>query len=717
MNEQEKKEYQERYRQAKEKGVPFFPDIIFKDAVIALVVFLILVALAYRVGAPLDAKANPADSTYTPRPEWYFLFLFQMLKYFPSKLEVVGVVVIPTLAILLLFFLPLLDRSAKRHYLKRPVVIGVTTLLILGVVFLTVQSVREAPPPAEAASGDQTAALYAKNCAPCHGDSMTVKPGTDLHAVIAQGKHEGMPAWSSDLSSDQIDALAGFILSPGGSKLFTEDCGACHEVQELVGSNPIELKNALDQGLQYPAHANIAPDQWPGEINQLDSTRIINFLIAPDGQRLFTIYCSACHGNGVAYPGDEAQLRTIIIQGGMHLEMPSWQAKLSSADIDLLAKYVVNPESEPSAKALFQTNCSKCHGNRIPKSDTVEQARQTIQSGGVHQTMPVWGQILTEEQITALVNFSVSASKGTALEVGQDLFAKNCALCHGDFGEGGVNPTRTNDIIFPISTAEFLKTRDDYTLSSIIAQGQPNSGMSPFGTVYGGPLDDDQINSIVAYIRSWEANPPVELPPEISQNLLALSGSEIYSNICSQCHGPNGEGGVGVALADPAIQKKYSDEDIYNAISKGHAGSSMIAWEGILSKDQIQALVVFIRQMEPIQPTPVVEQSPQPTPTVEAQPQPSKTPTFTTDILPIFKDKCTNCHGTYGGWDGSNYQSAMTSGDHAPVIIPGDPEGSLLYQKLLGTQKEGKIMPLTGKLPDDMIKIIKDWIAAGAPEK
>jgi quinol-cytochrome oxidoreductase complex cytochrome b subunit len=69
MNEQEKKSYLEKYKKAKEKGVPFFPDIIFKDTVATLIVFLILVALAYFVGAPVEARANPNDTNYTPRPE------------------------------------------------------------------------------------------------------------------------------------------------------------------------------------------------------------------------------------------------------------------------------------------------------------------------------------------------------------------------------------------------------------------------------------------------------------------------------------------------------------------------------------------------------------------------------------------------------------------------------------------------------------------------
>ena len=111
MEKQEQQEYLDQYKKAKEKGVPFFPDVLFKDAIVVLILFLVLVALAYFLGAQLESRADTADTTYTPRPEWYFLFLFQLLKYFPGQLEVIGVFVIPTLGIILLFILPLLDRS------------------------------------------------------------------------------------------------------------------------------------------------------------------------------------------------------------------------------------------------------------------------------------------------------------------------------------------------------------------------------------------------------------------------------------------------------------------------------------------------------------------------------------------------------------------------------------------------------------------------------
>jgi mono/diheme cytochrome c family protein len=704
MNEKEKQEYLDKYHEEKERGVPFFPDIIFKDAVVSFIVFLILIGLAYFIGAPLEARANPADTFYTPRPEWYFLFLFQLLKYFPGKLEVVGVVLIPTIAIIVLFLLPILDRNTKRHFLDRPIVTGVTLLALAGVVTLTILSVREAPPPTQASQGDPVALLYSQNCAPCHGISITVPPGTNLHSLIAQGSHAGMPAWNGDLSSDQIDELAGFILSPGGSQLFNSNCGSCHKVEDLVGGNPLDLKNSIDEGLNFTPHANLQAADWSTSLTSDEKTTLLNFLIAPDGQRLFTIYCSPCHGQSVAYSGNEAQLRQTIVQGGQHLTMPPWQNTLSTTQIDTLASYVVNPASVPDGQALFKQYCSNCHGDRVPPATNLDQARQIITSGGAHQTMPVWGNVLTQAQIDALVNFVINSSQGTSIQRGQTLFAQNCAPCHGELGEGGPNPANPNQLIAAIGTAEFLNTRDDSTLFQVISQGQPDQGMSPFGSANGGNLEDDQINSIVAYLRSWQANPPVTTPPQLTIPTLNLSAADVYAKVCAQCHGSNGEGSTTAPELNDLSDD--TDQDVYNAISKGTPYTTMLAFDSILSDSQIQELVAIIRQFPPPQ------ASPQPTPTT--QPTPGAL-TFETNILPIFQQYCAMCHGTLGGWDSSSYQAVTTTGDNAPVLIPGNEDESLLAQKLLGTATTGGIMPPGGKLPPTTIQTILDWIAAGAP--
>ena len=705
MNEQEKQEYLDKYHEEKENGVPFFPHIIFKDVIVSLIIIMLLIGLAYFIGAPLEERANPADTTYTPRPEWYFLFLFQLLKYFPGKFEVVGVVLIPTLAILVLFFLPFLDRNTRRHFLDRPLITVLTLLALTGIIALTILSILEGPPPVQVSQGDPVALLYSKNCAPCHGVSIKVPTGTNLHNLISQGSHTGMPAWNGDLSSNQIDELAGFILSPGGSELFNKNCGSCHKVEDLVGGNPLDLKNSIDEGLNFSPHSRLEAASWLTGLTSDEKTNLLNFLIAPDGQRLFSIYCSSCHGKSVSYSGNEDQLRQTIIQGGQHVTMPPWQETLTASQIDTLANYVVNPGSVPDGPELFSQYCSTCHGERVPTASDVEQARQMIATGGAHQTMPVWGDVLTQEQIDALVNFITSSSQGSSIQIGQTLFAQNCAPCHGGFGEGGLNPTNPNQIITPIGTADFINTHDDSTLFQIISQGQPEQGMSPFGATNGGSLDDDQIDSIVAYLRSWQENPPITSPPQFSFPILSLSAEEIYSKICVQCHGQNGEGtSIGSPLNDLSDDV---DQDIYDVVSQGIPKSTMLSYGSILSENQIQDLVALIRQF------PAPQTSTQPSPT--SQPTPSL-PTFNNDILPLFQKSCTMCHGAMGGWDGTSYQAVMTTGDHSPVVIPGDAANSLLAQKLLGTSTFGDIMPPGGKLPDATIQVILDWIEAGALE-
>lgn len=716
MNEQEKQAYLEKYKKAKEKGVSFFPDILFKDSIAALLVFLIILALAYFIGVPLEERANPADADYTPRPEWYFLFLFQLLKYFPGELEVIGVVVLPTLAIILLFLLPFLDKGANRYFLSRPWTTGVTTLVVIGIIGLTIQSVREQPPPVEAGEGDETAALYSENCAGCHGPSINVPVGTNLHEVITEGGHEGMPAWSADLTSDEVDSLAGFILSPGGSQLFTEECGECHGATELVSNEPVTLKNALELGVGFPQHSEVDITDWKVTLSREERTAILNFLVAPDGRRLFVTNCSSCHGRSVAYTGEAEELRELIAEGGLHLEMPPWRERLSGEAIINLTNFIINPSSSGAGAQLYEENCTRCHGDRVPAGGEFEETRQLIAFGGSHETMPVWGDLLTNEQLDALVQYTLEAASGAPQALGQQLFADNCSDCHGDLGEGGENPARPGDIIAPISTAEYLKTRDDSTLRAIIAQGQPNFGMSPFGSAFGGPLDNDEIDALVGYLRSWQADPPVELPPEITVETVDLNGFEIFSEVCAQCHGITGGGDTGPSLRDPDFRNNRTNQQMYDSISQGHEASDMIAWGSILSSGQIEQLVDFINQL-PIDPESVTVEGDTGEAADEVEPEPTpEVITFSGTIAPTLEFWCVDCHGSDGGWDSSTYDLFMNSGDHAPVVIPGDPDNSLLVQKLIGAQEDGKQMPPPPLRPlnEDLIQLFIDWIAAGA---
>jgi Cytochrome b subunit of the bc complex len=114
------------------KVEPFWPGQVFKDAVFSLVVFAILAYLSLTTLAPLEPKADPSQTQYVARPEWYFLFLFQLLKYFPGSTAIIGSLVIPGIVMAIITFLPFLDRNPERHPLKRPfVMLGTIGLGIL----------------------------------------------------------------------------------------------------------------------------------------------------------------------------------------------------------------------------------------------------------------------------------------------------------------------------------------------------------------------------------------------------------------------------------------------------------------------------------------------------------------------------------------------------------------------------------------------------------
>ncbi len=702
MNEQEKQEYLEQYAEEKKKGVDFFPDIIFKDTLVMVIIFLILFGLSAFEGAGLEEIADPSDTSYTPKPEWYFLFLFQLLKFFPGAIEVIGVIVLPVLAIGFLAALPWTDRSTRRHWSARPVVTGVTAALFAGGVFLTAQALLEAPAPGGdvlTAQGDPVAELYSANCAGCHGTTVAAGPGTDFFRVISGGTHEGMPAFASDLTVEEIDTLVGFILVPRGNDLFAATCGDCHTVESLVEQDPADLSDALALGTQFPAHAGANVPDWTTVLSDDEQDELLNFLSAPDGQRLWSQECASCHGSSVAFEGGEDELRKVIIEGGSHLEMPAFREELTDDEIAVLAGFVTGGDTGPDAAALWTTSCFGCHGGRVPTAASHDDAVSIITTGGAHETMPVWGDVLTDEQLDALVEYVVGVASGTGPSGGEDLFAQNCASCHGDLGEGGPNPTRAGDIIAPISTAEYLKTRDDRTLQAIIAQGQPNFGMSPFGSAFGGPLDDAQVAAIVAFMRAWEADPPVDLPPEVPDVPAAgASGAEIFSLLCTQCHGEEGEGGIGPNLKDEEWQDSRTDEEIFDAINVGHVGTSMVAWGEVLSTAQIEELVTAIRELA---------NPPLP---------PEGIPTFEANVLPIFEQSCTVCHGTSGGWDGTTYSNALLTGDPSPAIIPGDPLNSRLLQSLIGTHPDGVVMPPGGGLSEAEIQIITAWILGGTPQ-
>jgi mono/diheme cytochrome c family protein len=145
MNDETKKQINQRYERELNRGERFWPDSIFKDVVVSLAIFIVLVLLATFIGVENSPKADPSDTAYIPRPEWYFLFLFKFLALYGQipvlgKVEWLATVLVPTIGIGLLTLLPFLDKSPWRYYTRRMLPLTVMGVVVLDIVLLTLMS-------------------------------------------------------------------------------------------------------------------------------------------------------------------------------------------------------------------------------------------------------------------------------------------------------------------------------------------------------------------------------------------------------------------------------------------------------------------------------------------------------------------------------------------------------------------------------------------------
>src|SRR3984957_3330858 len=149
MNQREKEEYLREYAILKAKGKPFFPYAVAKDSLMACVVMICIITLSLVFGAELGSKANPTTTTYVPRPEWYFFFLFEVLRVLkPPSLVPLATIGVPTLGMILLFLLPFYDRGPARRPERRPIATVTGIAVICAMAFLTYAGANAGSPTA-----------------------------------------------------------------------------------------------------------------------------------------------------------------------------------------------------------------------------------------------------------------------------------------------------------------------------------------------------------------------------------------------------------------------------------------------------------------------------------------------------------------------------------------------------------------------------------------
>jgi menaquinol-cytochrome c reductase cytochrome b/c subunit len=226
----EKEEYLREYEVLKKKGKPFFPYAVLKDSTMAFVVLIVVVIMSLVLGAEQGPKVDPTTTTYVPRPEWYFFFLFELLRVLkPPELVPLAMVGIPTIAMVLLLLLPFYDRGAERRPERRPIATTAGILTIVAIAYLTFLGAQAGSPTEieltvarEYEPGKEVAAQ--SGCLACHlfEHNGNPGPGPDLthigaklpRAAIARSLEVGpgiMPSYA-DLppgkKRDVVDFLA-----------------------------------------------------------------------------------------------------------------------------------------------------------------------------------------------------------------------------------------------------------------------------------------------------------------------------------------------------------------------------------------------------------------------------------------------------------------------------------------------------------------------------
>jgi ubiquinol-cytochrome c reductase cytochrome b subunit len=301
---------------------PFYPYHALKDTIAGALVFALLVGFAVVFEPPLDAVADPTDANYIPRPEWYFLSLFQLLKYFPGPLEPLATMVIPGLVVGLLFLLPFLDSHADRHPLKRPLVTGGFAVIGAGIIVLTYLGYQDTPAHADptrwtplAIAGREVA--QHERCVSCHRPGGAGNPIAETRVrhdpewllshvrdpeVISPGLRPPPPGLGLGLSQAQaIVAYMRQVRAGGGEPavsaaerdgalVFGNFCAACHMIDGEGASSAPDLTRvgatrdaqwlrdwiadptAVDPFANMPAFGGTLSDQ--------QMTAIVNFLAA-----------------------------------------------------------------------------------------------------------------------------------------------------------------------------------------------------------------------------------------------------------------------------------------------------------------------------------------------------------------------------------------------------------------------------------------------------
>ncbi len=473
------------------------------------------------------------------------------------------------------------------------------------------------------------------------------------------------------------------------------------------------------------------------------------------GKTLYAVFCSACHGQDgqgstvrdplLAEAADppldlmvpslhnqdtlavasDHYLRSIITNGRDGTTMLAWGTAegigLLPDEVDRVVDYIRSWQSGEVTESMaaaakgdaevgtftFWRNCSACHGMLgqggigtslnspgFLAAASDEFLAATIIEGRENTAMPSWRE-LDEQQVSDLIayirrwqktknqkNLSLSLvdkpdSFRVSKKIGKILYNANCALCHG--GDG------TGDLGISISSPEFLTLVDDRYLYETLARGRPGTGMPAWRH-----LSDEDMASLIKYLRSWQRQPSVKLASSRVQGD-PWSGSTLFFDNCSKCHGEAAEGGVGPQLNNPVFLELVTDAMLTRWIANGKVSTGMIGFakaeQGVneLTPRQIGDIVSYLRTLEGKERV-SVKRSP------HGVPQLGKI---------WFTESCSQCHGEAG--EGSSGPALSNR-----AFLKNASDGFLMATMAMG--RDGTEMRPVKKSPQSILDLTGDQI-------
>jgi ubiquinol-cytochrome c reductase cytochrome b subunit len=533
--------------QLEAQAEPFWPGQVLKDALLALLLLVGLGVWCLYYPAPLGAEADPAKA-FEARPEWYFMFLFRLLRYFEGPYEVVGTFVLPTAFGVVLFLWPLLDRNPRRDPRRRPLAIALLLLATAGLLGSTIYAIATdvqlpeptmaaalepgALPPAGPIQALQVVRVYRDNCSACHGEdgggspvraAMPTIPDfrsmawqtakTDLEIVhqIQDGKEPVMPPFRGKLSQKQILGLAIYL------RAFAVSTAA--EAPHPGAEKPLPKETQPPASMKQPPPLATTKEPLPPAPQPP--------ILSPGGPQLFRDFCMACHGADgrgalvrVAMPEipdftnlkwqssrSDAELMHSILEGKgkFMLPMKSKVGTLGAKELEAYVRDFARGRPAAPAKEPARPPAPKVtHAQAAPKETL--PPRPTPKPTPLVEGPEISG-VSPPSETTERVHFAATA------------YRQNCLTCHGVDGRG--TDMRVNMPAIPnFTNRDWQRSHNDAQLAASVQNGK--GGLMP---AFGDRLAPNEIRDLGTYVRAF--GPPVPRPTRLEANKLERQFQEL----------------------------------------------------------------------------------------------------------------------------------------------------------------------------------------------